>query len=131
MNGRPAPDKPMEAKETCVCNVKVAHIRPQYRDLEEWCADPENVYVGRRGVVFIGGARYPPADSPWANPYKVKGSSRAEVLRTYRAYITERLEKEPGLRDALKELRGKTLGCWCAPLPCHADILVELLNALD
>jgi hypothetical protein len=27
-----------------------------------------------------------------------------------------------------KELRGKILGCWCAPLPCHADILAEVAN---
>jgi len=28
----------------------------------------------------------------------------------------------------LGELRGKDLICWCAPLPCHADILLELAN---
>jgi len=27
---------------------------------------------------------------------------------------------------ALPELKGKRLGCWCAPLPCHGDILREL-----
>ena len=37
----------------------------------------------------------------------------------------------PGLFDtpllaALPELQGKVLGCWCAPLPCHGDVLVEL-----
>lgn len=31
--------------------------------------------------------------------------------------------------DALPELRGKNLACWC-PLdkPCHADVLLELAN---
>ena len=24
----------------------------------------------------------------------------------------------------IEELRGKDLVCWCAPLPCHADILL-------
>lgn len=28
-----------------------------------------------------------------------------------------------------KELKGKDLVCWCAPLPCHADVLLELANA--
>ena len=27
---------------------------------------------------------------------------------------------------ALPELRGKILGCWCAPKVCHGDVLVEL-----
>jgi hypothetical protein len=27
------------------------------------------------------------------------------------------------------ELRGKNLACWCRPgSPCHADILLELVN---
>ena len=38
-----------------VVNVKVAHIRPKYNDLEEWTKDPNNVYIGRAGIVFING----------------------------------------------------------------------------
>ena len=30
---------------------------------------------------------------------------------------------------ALPELRSKDLVCWCAPKPCHADVLLELANA--
>lgn len=52
-----------------VTNVRVAHIRPGHADLQE--ADPDNVYVGRRGVVFIDGGHFPPEDSPWANPFRV------------------------------------------------------------
>ena len=29
----------------------------------------------------------------------------------------------------LDELAGKRLGCYCAPKPCHGDVLVELVNA--
>jgi len=35
----------------------------------------------------------------------------------------------PELLAALPELRGKDLVCWCSPLPCHADVLLELANA--
>ena len=36
----------------------------------------------------------------------------------------------PSLDDVRRELRGKTLACWC-PLdcPCHADVLLEIANA--
>jgi hypothetical protein len=29
---------------------------------------------------------------------------------------------------ALPELRGRDLVCWCAPLPCHGDVLLELAS---
>lgn len=32
---------------------------------------------------------------------------------------------------ALSELKGKNLICWCAPLECHADILLRLANEED
>jgi hypothetical protein len=28
----------------------------------------------------------------------------------------------------LHELRGKDLVCWCAPKPCHGDVLLRLAN---
>jgi hypothetical protein len=35
---------------------------------------------------------------------------------------------QPKLLAALPELRGRDLVCWCAPLPCHGDVLLELAN---
>lgn len=33
------------------------------------------------------------------------------------------------LKEAKIELRGKNLACWCKPgTPCHADILLKLVN---
>lgn len=29
----------------------------------------------------------------------------------------------------IKELRGQDLACWCAPEPCHADVLLRIANA--
>lgn len=34
------------------------------------------------------------------------------------------------LLNDLHELKGKTLGCFCSPLACHGDVLVELVNQL-
>jgi hypothetical protein len=30
---------------------------------------------------------------------------------------------------AKRELRGKVLGCWCAPLPCHGHVLACIADA--
>lgn len=81
--------------------------------------------------MFVDGSRYPPQDSPWANPYKVSAkdpSSRQRVLEQYRAYLEARLEREPGLREQLESLRGQKLGCWCHPEPCHGHVLVSMLE---
>jgi hypothetical protein len=119
--------------ETKLCNVKVDHIRPGYQTLADWTADPVNVYIGRKGVVLLGPPgskrRYPEVDSPWANPFKVSGEDgRLECIAKYKEYILKTLKENPHLWDELELLRGKTLGCWCHPLPCHGDVLIELLE---
>ena len=113
-----------------VVNVKVEHIRPKgFKNLKEWIADPTNAYVGRAGVVFVDGKRFPEKASPFANPFKIgKDGTRDEVIIKYRDYIIDRLVKSEELVKELLSMRGKNLGCWCAPEPCHGDILLELIE---
>lgn len=111
-----------------VVNCKVSCIRPQYKNLKEWMHDPSNVYIARAGIVFVDKERFPKQSSPFANPYKVnKDGTREEVIEKYRAYILDKLNKDPTLVEALKELKGKNLGCWCAPEPCHGHVLLDIL----
>ena len=73
-----------------------------------------DVYVGR--------------GSKWGNPFKIgRDGDRADVIRLYRKWII----RQPELMAALPALRGKVLGCWCAPAPCHGDVLVELAVAQE
>lgn len=117
--------------ETTVVNVKVAHIRPRYQNLKEWCENPNNVYIGRKGIVFINKERYPKQDSIWANPFKIdKNLTRENVLNLYENYIVEKINKE-NLFEELLKLKGCCLGCWCHPEPCHGDILKNLINKID
>lgn len=75
-----------------------------------------DVYIGR--------------PSKWGNPFALKPTahaaefvaSRDEALRRYEEWV----RSQPSLMAALGELRGKTLGCWCKPKPCHGDILARL-----
>ena len=70
---------------------------------------PFDVYIGR--------------PSKWGNPFVIgKDGTRAEVVQKYATW----LETQPQLLSALSELKGKTLGCWCAPLACHGDVLAAL-----
>ena len=45
----------------------------------------------------------------------------------YRKYILSNKK----LMNDLKELEGKILGCWCKPLACHGDVLLELIEKKD
>ena len=69
-------------KMTSIVNVKVKHIRPLgYDNLKEWMKDPNNIYIDRRGIVFIDKERYPKRNSIWANSYKIgKDGYRHEVI---------------------------------------------------
>ena len=112
-----------------VVNCKVAHIRPKYKNLQEWMKDPNNVYIGRAGIVFIDKQRFPKQSSNFANPFKIgKDGTRDEVIEKYKTYITNKLNDNEELQKELINLEGKTLGCWCAPEPCHGDILLELIK---
>lgn len=78
--------------------------------------------------VYIGRGR----GSPWGNPYSHRAGTLAkyvvltpgEAITRYEAY----LRNTPELLARLHELKGKRLGCWCKPNPCHGDVLVKLVE---
>ena len=77
------------------------------------------VYVGRKHP------RFPDSDGFWGNPFVIgRDGDRGEVIQRYSRYVLSRLD----MLHRLSELRGKTLGCWCAPLPCHAEVLRDFAN---
>lgn len=73
---------------------------------------PYDVYIGR--------------PSRWGNPYRAgRDGSRDEVIRKFELYLLE----TPDLLSAVQsDLRGKVLGCWCAPKRCHGDVLAAYAN---
>jgi hypothetical protein len=102
-----------ETEPATVVNLK------GHRDDKDFLA--EVVYIGR--PMYLGGWRLP--GSIWANPYRIgRDGTREEVLARYEQYVRESPEL---LLARLPELAGRRLGCWCAPLPCHGDVLVRLL----
>ena len=76
-----------------------------------WKRSRYDVYIGR--------------PSKWGNPFSIgKDGTREDVVQKYEEWI----QTQPHLLKDLSELRGKILGCWCAPLACHGDVLVRLAN---
>jgi hypothetical protein len=79
-------------------------------DCKDRCA--KAVYIGR--------------PSKWGNPYEIgRDGDRDHVIMRYKEY----LKKHPELIEAAKrELKGKSLLCWCAPQRCHGDVLFTVAN---
>jgi hypothetical protein len=36
---------------------------------------------------------------------------------------------DPEFHDKLMKLKGKRLGCFCAPLACHGDVIKQYIDA--
>lgn len=83
-----------------VTGAKVVHCK----------REPFDVYIGR--------------PSKWGNPFTVEEHGRDGAVDAYAEWI----KTQPELLAALPELRGRVLGCWCAPKRCHGDVLVGLAN---
>jgi Domain of unknown function (DUF4326) len=64
--------------------------------------------------------------SKWGNPFVIgPDGNRDDVVRKFEEYLM----LNPKLMEAAKqELKGKDLVCFCAPLPCHGDILSRIAN---
>ena len=85
--------------------------------------DKFDVYIGRANPRFPNGGK-------WGNPFVVgKDGTRSEVIKRYREWILE----QPELLAEVHTLKGKVLGCWCAPkdgfkgrVLCHGQILGAL-----
>jgi len=61
----------------------------------------------------------------------MKGQSDSERCRVVHAYEAWLISQPELVQKAKAELKGKRLACWCAPKPCHADVLARIANDDD
>lgn len=80
-----------------------------------------DVYIGR--------------PSKWGNPFthlsygtqaQFVVANRDEAVAKFRDWF---MAQPDMVALAKEELKGKVLGCWCAPQACHGDVLAEVANA--
>jgi hypothetical protein len=93
-------------------STRVVNIRH-----EPYASDPSlYAYIGRKGRG---------QDGYFGNPVLEKTPSG---LAKYRAYFRHRLTIDPSFKQRVEALRGKVLGCFCAPGPCHGDVIAQWLD---
>src|SRR3972149_8715011 len=107
-----------DTKKRNAPKTRVVKLKRSGGEIVQGC----DIYIGRRCT--MGGWDLP--QSKWANPFTVREYGSVQiVVEKYRNYILQ----NNNLLSCLSELKGKKLGCWCKPGPCHGDVLVELINA--
>lgn len=84
-------------------------------------------------AIYVG--RPTPLGNPWTLP---KGEDPGATLDKYKAWLNLQWTTQNSVVvKALKDLaqiyieRGElTLACWCAPNPCHADVIAAAVEAI-
>lgn len=75
------------------------------------------------GAVYIG------RGGPWGNPFVIgQHGDRASVIAQYNTWMASQPEL---VARARRDLAGKDLVCFCAPLACHGDTLLAIANSPD
>ena len=70
--------------------------------------------------------------SIFGNPFKITPTcTREDSIRKYKGRFDRLIYRDSHFEQAVKLLRGHTLGCWCTPLPCHGDVIIEYLEGLE
>jgi hypothetical protein len=89
---------------------------------------------GARSTTSIGRAGRG-QDGTFGNPIRVINARRndprhvADVLGAFKRYFLAEVEADPEFRAKVLALRGKRLGCFCKPGPCHGDIMAEWIDS--
>jgi hypothetical protein len=103
-------------------------VRVRLSRAKGWRMPPNTIVVAR--------------PTKWGNPYKIAPAIKddycsipainaATAVALHRQWLAGLLAGALGdsTREALLELRGCNLACWCAlDAPCHADTLLEFAN---
>jgi len=79
--------------------------------------EPYDLYIGRGSI--------------WGNPFPMLDKSaveRSRVIGLYRIHLAQQIKLGLITPAQLIQLDGKRLGCFCAPLPCHGDVLKEAVE---
>ena len=92
-----------------------------------------DIYIGRREHGMHYGN---PAGHKKSDIAVVKTKSRKQAITFYKDWLDGKYpEIEPERRqwilENMHDLKGKKLGCYCFPLACHGNILVEMLEGAE
>lgn len=69
--------------------------------------------------------------SKFANPFPVKSpEERGTTIEKYKEWLWKEIASNNITKEDLLSLRGKKLVCYCAPKPCHGNVVKETVELL-
>ena len=118
----------MSENDTCVDDAdrtRVGHCK----------ADETDVYAGRgSGGRNLNNTKI--GARGWlGNPHTLEDYTREESIDLFRQDFEAKIRGDEEFREAVADLSGKTLACWCQRLDedgpaCHAEIIAEWADEL-
>jgi hypothetical protein len=97
--------------------------------------DETDVYIGR-GPGGRDMLETPIGSRGWlGNPHTVEDHGRDGCIRRFRRAFEHRIHNSGEFRAAVRDLHGRTLGCWCRSVDddgpaCHGDVIAEWADRL-
>lgn len=97
--------------------------------------DPTDVYIGR-GTDQTHMLTTDVGKRGWlGNPFSVHEHGRVQCVERFRTEFEARLKEDAEFRDAVRQLAGRKLGCWCQRLNddgplCHGEVIAEHADRL-
>lgn len=81
----------------------------------------EGVYIGR--------------PSPLGNPFCMNGEGdRERVIAQYKEWLKDEYQRNSSIRKMLRAMADTQedliLICWCAPKPCHGDVIKDAVLSI-
>lgn len=108
-----------------------------------WTVDDCDVYIGRGNQDFSNQmtllTAFQNSDydeyGAFGNPFVLDEYDRNQSVRLYRAVLEVLIDLDDDLEEAVADLHGQTLGCWCQSVSedgpaCHGDVLAQKADEL-
>jgi len=108
--------------------VKVVNVR----DLDPTAY---NIYIGRSSSLskdLFEKNPYLIDGTDLGNPIRLEGEhTREESIAAHREFFLKNVGSYEKLMSTLESIASKRtvcLACWCAPKPCHGDVIADYIN---
>ena len=85
-----------------------------------------NIHHKKKYDIYIG------RGSVWGNPFVISTEMpRDKCIAAYKHHLWKLIQSGEITIDTLLNLRGKVLGCLCAPQPCHGEVIIDAVRWAD
>lgn len=88
-----------------------------------------DVYIGRAGHGHDGYFGNPIIIGKYCPECRSVHLTAGSTKPCYKKYFLRRIRVDEEFRERILGLEGLDLGCFCAPNPCHGDVIVEWLDS--